>query len=76
MKEKKAKKGKKAKVTVKDLEVKTLKAGADSEDPKGGFNPQPEPPALMNKVQTPAVKPGFDPQPEPPGRGVLGGRIR
>ena len=44
MKEKKARKGKKAKVVVKDLEVKKAKGGVDSEDPKGGFDPQPEPP--------------------------------
>jgi hypothetical protein len=66
------KKGKKAKVALKDLDVGKVKG---SENPKGGFNPQPEPPALIQKGEISAVRTGFDPQPEPPGTGFLKGRI-
>jgi hypothetical protein len=52
------KKGKKAKVVVKDLELSKVKGGAAEEDPKGGASG-----ALLRT--------GFDPQPEPPGRGSL-----
>ena len=60
--------------TVEEKEVIAgAKAGFDNPIVSKGFNPQPEPPAIVKKVEDPVAIKGFNPQPEPPAAAKIPG---